>query len=287
MRVVLVRPSHPGNVGACARAMRVMGLSDLVLVDPPRGDPRAHADAIAFASGATALLAGASIVPALFDALADCQWSVAVSADAREFGPPPLPPSVQARSAIERWTDGRARRIAWVFGPERTGLSIADVQRCQALCSIPADPDYASLNLAQAVQVVAYCLRQASLAARAVPDAPADIGAATEVGGEAGQGAQRAPDDPALMADAARLEGFYAHLERALVAIGYLDPAHPKKLMPRLRRLFTRAGLRDEEVHLLRGVCKLMVEHGEGREAGREAGCDAGREPGYGDRSSR
>lgn len=239
--VVLVEPSHPGNVGAAARAMRVMGLRDLVLVAPRV--PHAHEDpqAIAFASGATPLLERARLAPSLEAALADVSLAVAISADPREFGPPPLAPENAARRMLDELAADGRHRAALVFGTERTGLSIEHVSRCQLLCSIPGDPQYHSLNLAQAVQVLAYVLRR---------EATADLG---RRGDEVSTGAP----EPARLASQQAIEGFYAHLERALRAIGFLDPAHPKKLMPRLRRLFARTRLEVEEVDLLRGICKM------------------------------
>jgi len=240
--VVLVEPSHTGNVGAAARAMNVMGLRDLVLVSPRV--PQAHEDpqAIAFASGATQLLERARVVHTLEAALAGVSLAVAISADPREFGPVPLAPEDAARRLLGELGSHGGHRAALVFGTERTGLSIEQVSRCQLLCSIPGDPRYHSLNLAQAVQVMAYVLRREAIAA----------------GGRPGEGDARSGSaaHPRLASQEA-IEGFYTHLERALQAIGFLDPSHPKKLMPRLRRLFARTRLEVEEVDLLRGICKM------------------------------
>jgi tRNA/rRNA methyltransferase len=236
---VLVEPSHPGNVGAAARAMRVMGLRELALVRPRVPEALQHANAVAFASGARDVLDAARVYATLDDALADAGLAVAVSASTREFGAAPLDPDRCAQEVIEELTADGALRVAIVFGPERTGLTIGDVQRCQRVCTIPGEPDYHSLNLAQAVQLIAWMLRRQALG-ETVP-VPADDAEATS---------RRAP--------AGEVEAFFAHLERALVAVQFLDPAHPKKLMPRLRRLFARAGLESEEVQLLRGMCKQM-----------------------------
>lgn len=262
VRVVLVRPGHPGNVGSSARAMRVMGLRDLALVDPREPDCTRHPEALAFASGATDVLDAARVFGSLDEAVADASLVVGVSAGPREFGPQPQPPEETAAAILDELAADPAHRVALVFGTERTGLSIADVSRCQRLCSIPGDPDYCSLNLSQAVQLIAYVLRRAATAAHA-PDAQA---------GSAAAGAGR-------MADQAEIEGFFAHFERALVAIGYLDPAHPKKLMPRMRRLFGRARLETEEIQLLRGVCKLTEDAGRAWTArpGARPADDAGR----------
>lgn len=233
VRFVLVGTSHPGNVGAAARAMRVMGLRELVLVAPRSARIAQHPEAVARASGALDVLGNARVVESLAQALAPCSLSIAVSADTREFGPAPQPPEELAALAFEEAGADASARVAFVFGAERNGLSIEAVGRCQRVCSIPGGTDYASLNLAQAVQVVAYCLRAHERLHSPQPSA--------------------AP--PARFAAHEQIEALHAHLERALVRIGFLDPRHPKKLMPRLRRLFSRTRLEVEEVELLRGVC--------------------------------
>lgn len=250
-RFVLVSPSHAGNLGSVARAMTTMGLGDLVVVAPREPGFAADPQAVALASGATALLAAARVVPSLGDAVADCQLVMAVSADPREFGPVPDRPAVAVERGWQALSSGRVGRIAWVFGPERTGLSIGDVALSDMLVTIPADPGFASLNLSQAVQVIAYVLRE-----RALADADAD-GSATR---------PRHPKavEAESLADRGAVEGLYRHLEQALVAIGFLDPAHPKKLMARMRRLFARTGLERAEVELLRGVCRQIERLGRG-----------------------
>lgn len=263
-RFVLVCPSHAGNIGSVARAMRTMGLTELAVVAPR---DRAFADdrqALALASGAVGLLRAARVFDTLEQALADCQTVVAVSAEPREFGPPPEPPARAVAATLAELRSARAMRVAWVFGTERTGLSIREMQACQRLATIPADPEHASLNLSQAAQIVAFALRQQLLLddTDALPaDKPATDAPATDGPGTLSPGTDSPATDAATsarLADHAAIEGFHAHLERALLAIGYLDPAHPKRLMPRLRRLFTRARLEAEEIDLLRGICKLM-----------------------------
>jgi len=236
---VLIGTSHPGNVGAAARAMRTMGLTDLRLVAPRFDDVAERTEAIAFASGATDVLGAARRMDSLGDAIADSALVIAVSAEPREFGPAPVPPEVAARDAFDVLAAHPGHRVAFVFGAERTGLSIEAVQACGLLVSIPASPTYASLNLAQAIQVLAYCVRREALTVRPASELPAD------------PLAER-------LAERQAVAGLLAHAERALGAIGFLDPQHPKKLMPRLRRLAMRARLRTEEVDLLRGICKLM-----------------------------
>ncbi|WP_248320081.1 RNA methyltransferase [Caballeronia sp. Sq4a] len=237
-RFILVEPSHPGNVGAAARALKTMGFARLVLVAPRVADVKNDPEAIAMASGADDVLACAHVVDSLADALVGVHWSVALTARTREYGPPHMPPRVVGERARELTHHGD---IALVFGNERTGLSNADVERCSALAHIPANPAYSSLNLAQAVQVLAYELRLAFHQA-----APVATPGETVV--------QLAPSD--------EIEGMYAHLEEALIALSFLDPANPKKLMSRVRRLFARAGLEREEVNILRGIAKHILLRG-------------------------
>ena len=224
MRVVLVRTSHPGNIGAAARAMLTMGLTRLVLVSPAHFP---HADAEAMATGATDILAGARVVETLADALAGCAWAVGLSARPRAFAGRVLAARAAAQEAVARAADGE---VALVFGTEMSGLSNAELAQCAAAATIPANPDYASLNLAAAVQVVAYEIRVAS-GDRAVWNAPRFTEASHD-----------------------EVEALYANAARTLVAMKFLDPAHPKRLMPRLRRLFGRARLEREEVNILRGI---------------------------------
>jgi tRNA/rRNA methyltransferase len=244
-RFVLVEPSHPGNVGAAARALKTMGFSRLVLVAPRVPHVQSDPEAIAMASGADDVLAGAHVVPTLADALNGVQWSVALTARLREYGPPQYAPRAAAAHAREHAVHGD---IALVFGNERTGLSNEDVERCSVLAHIPANPAYSSLNLAQAVQVLAYELRTAYLGAGT--GGVAGGGAAVAAGAESSAGALAPSDD---------IERMYVHLENALIALDFLDPANPKKLMSRLRRLFARSGLEREEVNIVRGIAKHIL----------------------------
>ncbi|MFL9989782.1 RNA methyltransferase [Paraburkholderia sediminicola] len=245
-RFVLVEPSHPGNVGAAARALKTMGFSRLVLVSPRVPHVQSDPEAIAMASGADDVLASAHVVPTLADALSGVHWSIALTARLREYGPPQWTPRAAAGAAREQAVRGE---IALVFGNERTGLSNEDVERCSALAHIPANPAYSSLNLAQAVQVLAYELRTAYLSdGEATPATPAAAQVATGQGEPVG--ARAASDE---------IESMYTHLESALVALEFLDPANPKKLMSRLRRLFARSGLEREEVNIVRGIAKHIL----------------------------
>lgn len=229
-RFVLVRTSHPGNVGAAARAMKVMGFSDLVLVAPRFADVLQHEDTVAMASGATDVLAQARIVPTLAEALDGITWACATAMTPRDFGPPTHAPRAHFAELAPQ-----GHRVAFVFGSERFGLGNEDVYRCHACLSIPTDPSYGSLNLAQAVQVLAYDWRQA-------------LGGFTVAPRTA----------PVQWADGAAIQGLLAHWQAALVDIGFLDPAAPKKLLPRLNQLANRAQLTQEEVHILRGIARAM-----------------------------
>jgi tRNA/rRNA methyltransferase len=234
VRFVLVETSRPGNVGAAARALKTMGFSELVLVAPRDPEALRHEEAIAFASGATDVLAGARIVGSVDEALVGCNFAAAVSARLREYSPPVWTP----RDFAARMASADTLNAAIVFGNERFGLPNDVVERCNALINIPANPDYSSLNLSQAVQVLAYECRLA-----AVGDALPETGIGFK----------------GVSADMAQVEGMYAHLEQALVALGFLNPQNPKKLMPRLKRMFARAGLEVEEVNILRGIARQIV----------------------------
>lgn len=225
IRVVLMHTSHPGNIGSSARAMKNMGLSHLVLVQP-KHFPDPQADALA--SGANDILENAQVVHSLEEALADCHFAVALTARWREFS---LPFSDARQAAATLTSATQAGKVALVFGTEMSGLENADILRCQHICHIPTNPDYSSLNLAQAVQLLAYEIRMA-----------------------AGLGLAERPFAPAEKAQIAEIEYFYTHLEKTLIEIGFLNPDAPRRLMPRLRRLFGRAGLEKMEVDILRGI---------------------------------
>ncbi len=230
-RFVLVGTSHGGNVGAAARAMKVMGFTDLVLVQPRFADMLTREDTLAMASGATDVLVAARTVSTLAEALEGITWACATAMTPRDFGPATFAPREHFASLAQG-----PHRVAFVFGPERTGLSNDDVYRCHACLSIPTHPDYGSLNLAQAVQIIAYDWRLA-------------------LGGYA---VQPRTTDPEL-ADGAAIAGLLTHWEHTLVEIGFLDPAAPKKLMPRLHQLLNRAQLTSEELHILRGIARAAA----------------------------
>jgi tRNA/rRNA methyltransferase len=235
LRFVLVETSRAGNIGAAARAMKTMGFSELVLVNPRCADPLQDPEAVAFSSGAHDVLGGARIVGSMAEALEGCQYAAAVSARLREYSPPVLGPREFGSHVA---ADG-ALRAALIFGNERTGLPNQVVEQCNVLINIPANPDYASLNLSQAVQVLAYEARMAGTGGAAAPSVVGFQGEA---------------------ASAAAIEGMYEHLEQALVAIDFLDAGNPRKLMPRLKRLFARTGLETEEVNILRGIARQIMK---------------------------
>ena len=237
-RFVLINTSHAGNVGATARAMKTMGFDDLVLVSPRWANVLNREETIQRASGALDVLKNARIVATLDEALDGITHLCATAMTPRDFGPPAVAP----RQHFEQLCRAESRSdqgVAFLFGSERFGMQNEDVYRCHVALSIPSNPEFGSLNLGAAVQVLAYEWRLA-LGGYAVHDATA----------------------PCELADAAQLAGMLAHWEQALVGIGFLDPQAPKKLMPRLNQLFNRAALTQEEIHILRGIAKMMDRSG-------------------------
>ena len=235
-RFILIQTSHAGNVGGVARAMKVMGFDDLVLVAPRWANVLRREETIQRASGANDVLAKARIVDTLDEALDGVSHLCATAMTPRDFGPPTQAPR-EHFSALLSPPGERPGGVAFLFGSERFGMRNEDVYRCHACLSIPTNPQFGSLNLAAAVQLIAYDWRQA-LGGFGVQDAtPARV-----------------------QADAAQVAGMLGHWEQALTSIGFLDPAAPKKLMPRLNQLFNRAQLTPEEIHILRGVAKAMIE---------------------------
>jgi tRNA (cytidine32/uridine32-2'-O)-methyltransferase len=225
IRIVLVGTTHPGNIGAVARAMKNMGLSDLVLVKP-RYFP--HEDATVRASGATDILESTRVVSTLADALTDCVYVAGASARARTINWP----TMGARDCAERLLlESKQGTVAAVFGPEKSGLHNDDLDLCHTLLTIPTDPDFSSLNLGMAVQVLTYELRVASTIDRG----PVFESEAPPASGE-------------------EMEHFYTHLEQVLQDIRFLDPENPRFLMRRLRRLYIRARPDKNDINILRGI---------------------------------
>jgi tRNA/rRNA methyltransferase len=254
-RFILIHTSHAGNVGACARAMKTMGFDELVLVKPRWANVLRREETIQRASGALDVLNNARIVETLDEALDGISHLCATAMTPRDFGPPTRSPrehfdlllkkelfaldgrALEAKNALNPEPAAAESGIGFLFGSERFGMANEDVYRCHVALSIPTNPQFGSLNLGAAIQVIAYEWRQAL--------------------GGFGM-AQAAPER--LLADAGQVAGMLAHWEQALTAIGFLDPAAPKKLMPRLNQLFNRAQLGAEEIHILRGVAKAMIE---------------------------
>ena len=234
-RFILIQTSHAGNVGAAARAMRTMGFDDLVLVAPRWANVLRREETIQRASGALDVLNKARIVQTLDEALDGVTHLCATAMIARDFGPPTRSP----REHLMPLAQQKDQHVAFLFGSERFGMRNEDVYRCNVALRIPTDPSFGSLNLGAAIQVIAYEWRQAL---GGFDDAlPAGL------------------PEPAA-ADAQAVAGMLAHWERSLVSIGFLDPKAPKKLMPRLQQLFNRAQPTVEEIHILRGIAKLMAE---------------------------
>lgn len=248
VRVVLVETSLAVNIGAVARAMKTMGLTRLVLVRPQQP---IDAETIARASGADDLLAGASRHDTLADALAGCRLVVGSSARLRSVQWPQVDPRGCAAVLLN---EAAAGDVALLFGRERSGLTNDELARCHYLAHIPTDPAFGSLNIAAAVQVFAYELRQAALAAVAGGPLP---------------GLTEEPRE-APLAGADEMEGFFGHLAEALVTIGYADPAQSRRLLRRLRRLFNRARPDRTEINILRGI--LSAAEGRRRAGGSQVG---------------
>lgn len=251
-RFILINTSHPGNVGASARAMKVMGFDDLVLVAPRWSNVLNRDETIQRASGALDVLKNARIVDTLDEALDGMAHLCATAMTPRDFGPPTRAPRAHFAGLLGQLEllsksellapviqGPKPDSVAFLFGSERFGMQNDDVYRCHVALSIPTDPKFGSLNLAAAVQLIAYDWREA-------------LG---------GFDVQPATSEPRL-ADAAAVAGMLRHWEEALAAIGFLDPASPKKLMPRLNQLFNRAQLSEEEIHILRGVARAMLQKG-------------------------
>jgi tRNA/rRNA methyltransferase len=255
-RFILINTSHAGNVGAAARAMKTMGFDDLVLVAPRWANVLRREETIQRASGALDVLEKCRIVDSLDEALEGMTHLCATAMTPRDFGPPTttprehfqlllnseLPAQLDKGLEADLMVNNPVRQsvqqgIGFLFGSERFGMRNEDVYRCHVCLSIPSNPQFGSLNIGAALQVVAYEWRLA-------------------LGGYAVESATQA----STLADAAQVSGMLTHLEQALVALEFLDPAAPKKLMPRLNALFNRAAVTQEEIHILRGIAKAILQ---------------------------
>ena len=248
-RFILIETSHPGNVGAAARALKVMGFDEMVLVAPRYANVLRKEETIQRASGANDVLDKTRIVDTLDEALEGISHLCATAMTPRDFGPPTRSPRehfdmllgqspLQTQMTADAATQSNpVSSIGFLFGSERFGMKNEDVYKCHVALSIPTNPQFGSLNLAAALQLVAYEWRLA-LGGFPVVSPVADTN----------------------LADAAQVSGMLSHWEKALIEIGFLDPEAPKKLMPRLNQLFNRANLSPEEIHILRGVAKAMIE---------------------------
>lgn len=243
VRFILVDTSHPGNIGAAARAIHTMGFTDLVCVHPKDPDFRTHPEAVAFATSSIDVLQAARSFDTLEEALSDVTLAFAMTGYSREFGPPLEDLSVAAVRADKLLRSDARTRIAFVFGCERSGLTNAQIDCCQRCAAIVANPHSPSLNLAQAVQVAGYEM-QLSLLGQ---------GHAHELY----EWQERFDEEPPAGSQA--LERFFTHWEEAMTACGALDPEEPKNLMGMSRRLFARAALTQHEVDLLRGICAAII----------------------------
>jgi tRNA/rRNA methyltransferase len=265
-RFIMINTSHAGNVGAAARAMKTMGFDDLVLVAPRWPNVLRREETIQRASGALDVLAKCRIVDTLDEALDGISHLCATAMTPRDFGPPTRSPrehfellskgellahvssgldanlmlkdSIGSDSApVLKAEPAIPQGVGFLFGSERFGMRNEDVYRCHVCLSIPSNPQFGSLNIGAALQVIAYEWRLA-------------------LGGYAVEAAAA----PSALADAAQVSGMLSHLEQSLVALGFLDPAAPKKLMPRLNSLFNRAQVTQEEIHILRGIAKAILQ---------------------------
>ncbi|MBA0916604.1 MAG: RNA methyltransferase [Nitrosomonadaceae bacterium] len=231
VRVVLSHTSHPGNIGAAARAMKTMGLSTLYLVNP-KSFPDKEAETRA--AGAWDVLNSAKVCSSLDEALGDTVLAAAITARPRGLSHEVVD---SRQGAQELCTHARQHPVALVFGTEVSGLTTVEVSRCQIIVHIPANPDYSSLNLASAVQVMAYELRMAL----------SKLGKLSQPIG--------------TLASLGEIESFFGHLEQSMIVSGFLDPQEPKRLLQRMRRLFARARLEKEEVNILRGILNALQKH--------------------------
>ena len=277
-RFIMLGTSHPGNVGSAARALKTMGFDQLVLAAPKDKDFLHHPEAIALASGAADVLERATICDSLSEALAPVTLSFALTARSRDMGPPALDIRHAALEAQSHLVSDQQAQVAIILGPERIGLDNEEISRCHRICHIPANPEYSSLNVAQALQLAAWELRYAygsvgvaqiegiqskkehvqASEERAMSEASVQWDPAQVM-------AHLAQENGALsinqaLAPQAQVEAFIAHWQEAMIHLDFLNPARPKKLMPRMRYLFNRCHMTQEEVDMMRGVCTKILK---------------------------
>lgn len=245
VRYIMVHPSHPGNVGAAARAIKTMGFRRLTLVAPHIPDMIEQAEAQALASGATDVLTGVNTVASLADALQGVTLAFAMTARPRDLGPPALDIREAAQTSRQHLGAHAAAEVAVVLGTERSGLTNEDIALCQRVCHIPANPVYSSLNVAQALQLAAWELRYALALDQHLLLLP------TTNKQNLPEGSQPASND--------QVQAFLNHWQEMLIAIGFLNPAHPKKLVPRMQHLFSRVAMTKDETDMMRGVCTAVL----------------------------
>ena len=239
LRWVLVETSHPGNVGSAARALKTMGFGDLRLINPKIKGVASHPEAIALASGAADVLEISTESDSLAASIEGCSLVLGLTSRDREFGPPAI--DWEAAKSLIRGSLRNGGQVALLFGPERTGLDNEHLALCTHRVWLDANPDYPSLNLAQALMVCAYTLRETL----------------NQHDGKRNTLANR--EEMADFANPAAVAAMLEHWREGLEAIGYLDPENPKKLMPRIQALFARSRLHKEEIDLLRGIAKQML----------------------------
>lgn len=240
---IMVSPSHPGNVGSAARAIKTMGFHNLHLVAPHNPDILQHPDAHALASGAQDVLMQTKIHTDLAAALANTSLAFGLTARPRALGAPPCDIRQAASQSQHKLYDSNAQ-IAFVLGTERYGLSNDELNLCQQTCHIPANAEYSSLNVSQALQLAAWEMRYALIQASGLDYMP-------DTHGRHDPGA-----DPASNAN---IHAMLDHLQQAMIAINFLDPQHPKKLLPRIQNMFNRNNLSNDEVAILRGLSAAMI----------------------------
>ena len=277
-RFIMLGTSHPGNVGSAARALKTMGFDQLVLAAPKDKDFLHHPEAIALASGAADVLERATICDSLSEALAPVTLSFALTARGRDMGPPALDVRHAALEAQSHLVSDQQAQVAIILGPERIGLDNEEISRCHRICHIPANPEYSSLNVAQALQLAAWELRYAygsvgvaqiegiqskkehvqASEERAMSEASVQWDPA-QVMAHLAQENGALSSNPAL-APQAQVEAFIAHWQEAMIHLDFLNPARPKKLMPRMRYLFNRCHMTQEEVDMMRGVCTKILK---------------------------